>query len=507
MKSVNRLSINLLPAKFRLFGDYLKNRKDVILNFIAAVFWTILGIRAITHLDTSWDSLAYHLPFASRLAGIFPNTGYLFYNTIEQLFLGTPKLAELTQGLLWRLTGLVSAPNLVGLMCILLVAYIASRRLKFRFWIFTLFVFSIPLVVIHSVSSYIDLPANSFIAIAFINFLAAFEKDRFDLRNLIYILIPLAIAANIKYQGLLISAPLFILTLIIYLVKNKHQIVENKKISPFLYRFLIICILCGSLLSWNLVVNYVRFKNPFYPVATKMGPISFDGLWREVPTTESQDIKQVFVIYAKSLSEIGIWTNNHGSLWSIDMSSVGVPKDDPIFKTGGYFVVNLLLWGTFLLLSCWYTKDRKGIYSFLFVLGSFAFVSLLPGSKYLRYWLFLPLDLLIVTLWMYQRNAGKLKQLFDIVLFLQLFVFLFVSYQTSRIIFPRDLNPSGIMQSLNYLENVKQEDYTITNIESPVCIVTGDTRDGFLYKLSNPTLAIQSATEEGQCVLPSSIYP
>ncbi len=486
------------------FLDSRQSLIDRIMDGVSVIFLAVLGSRAITHLDTYWDSMKYHIPWAARLSGILPSKQYIFYPDVEALYLGAPKLTEFLQGWLWRATGLISATNLVAWLSILLVIGIASKRLRLKPWLLTLFLFSIPLVSIHSVNSYSDLPANCFVAIAFIGLLAAFEDNRFETKNLIAVLLPLAIAANMKDQTTIVAGLFFALTCLVFWFKSDKREIRPGKLLQSRARFLLVCFTCGLLFSANIIADFVRFGNPFYPLATKFGPISFHGPVSVGLAGESQDTNAGYK-YVLSLSEIRLWTDNQGGLWSIDMSTAGSSAEDVSFKTGGYFVANLILWSSSLLLGCWYCKDRRYLGYTLVALGAFAVVSFFPVPYYLRYWLFLPMDLCIVVLLMYRRFAEQLRPVFGLVVILQVAIFLFVSYQVSADIFPRGLSPSYVQQTLSSL--VMGAKQGVVQAGSPACVVFGDTRQGFLYKLAHWDLPMQSVVKESDCILGHVIYP
>jgi hypothetical protein len=180
------------------------------------------------------------------------------------------------------------------------------------------------------------------------------------------------------------------------------------------------------------------------------------------------------------------------------MHVAGNSEQDPYFKTGGYFIANLILWSSFITIAIVHTKSRKILLFFLLLLGLFLFVGLLPGSAFLRYWMFLPLVLLLLVIWTYTHHARELQPVFNLVLILQVFIFLFVVIHNLSL-FPTKISPTYIQERLQNLY-FESEHYRLPNeyIE-PVCIVSPDTRMGFLYKLANPEIKIYSALHEGDC--------
>ena len=171
-----------------------------LLLFIAAI--------GVMNIDPSWNAQAYHLPVAARLAGIFSRDEYRMAPMVEGYFDGNANLAELVQGGLWRLSGLPGAANLVGILSMTVLIVVSSAIFKIPIWQLTIFYLSIPLVLRHSYSSYVDLAANAFLCLAMVIFFSTIMKKDHSIRKLILVLIPLAVAANIKLYQLVLSVVL-----------------------------------------------------------------------------------------------------------------------------------------------------------------------------------------------------------------------------------------------------------------------------------------------------------
>ncbi len=518
----DRVSLAMLRAEIEPLLAFVRAKPNAIPNFVTWVFWLLLGVRAITLMDTSWDSMAYHLPFAARTWGIFPKSAYMFYDHLEPLYAGQPKLVEFLQGMLWRLTGMVSAANFVGLLCLLLLVLVAGRRLKVPFWMVTLFFLSVPLVLIHSVTSLTDLPPNSMIGLAFVNLLATVDEDRFDKRNLFFVLLPLGVAANMKFQALLIAAPFFVLVVLVFFLKNRQLFHRSEQPSgrSQLAGLLLVCLVSGLILSATYIANLVRYQNPLYPLAVKVGPIVLKGpgygAFSPQRTQTTTQVRAVLMTrYLASLSEIPLWqTRSGGPLWTVDMGIAWGPKQTgtPYYKTGGFFVANLVLWGVFILASVAAMRSRKSLLLLLLVLGSFVYVSLLPAAYLLRYWLFLPLELALLTLWAYKNDPIRLKSIFKAVIVLQLAIFSFVVYKVGFTVtagngvLPTEYTWYHLQDGVQNLDYIRQQYHLATDPSALVCVV-GDTRMGFYYKIANPQVPIQSALTDELCQTTTIVHP
>jgi len=86
-------------------------------------------VAALHDASQAWDVGYYHLPFAGRLVGLLPETQYVFSSANAARYKGFPLLAELLQGLFWRLTGRPEGANLVAFASVPVLAWFAQRRL------------------------------------------------------------------------------------------------------------------------------------------------------------------------------------------------------------------------------------------------------------------------------------------------------------------------------------------------------------------------------------------
>lgn len=465
-----------------------------LLNLLAMSIFFWLAYNALSKLDSSWDNLAYHYPFAARQAGIMAVEEVRLSHFLEELYKGVPQLAELLQGYMWRITGLITTMNFVALGSLLAFIILSSMWLKLRFWQLTLLSLSVPLILIHSISSYNDLINGSLIAMGIVGLFASIKNDRYDLKYYFGSVFPLMLAANVKYQALPVVLFYTIFVIVVFLWQARDSLFLGKKPTALFYKFFLLTILLGGIGGFTLIKNFYLFQNPVYPLSVSVGPIHFESAYSdlELDVPMSQVLKDTprFFIYLLSLSELYLWTNNSGQLWGIG----GMPgnlQEYVFFKLGGFFVANLVLWSMFLLVVLLHKRDRKMIFYTVFLIVSFFFVGFLPSSGLLRYWLFLPLVCILVVLLVYEKvedDQRTTKLLFN---FLQLAIFAFVVYQNYYVFVPRnDLN-HWVTRETSY-ERL-QASYHLDGNE-PVCIVhKRDNRLAFLYKLANMSLSVQDA--------------
>lgn len=150
------------------------------LSGVAALLLAAILVRILTAPDLNWDAIAYHLPFAGRLAGVCGPDCYTMFYFFEDRFPGFPKSLHYIQAALWRVTGLPQAAGLTGIgFLLVLVAYL---RLEFKVSPSLAFLgfLAVPLVMIHASSGYVDLPGSALATIAFLSVLVAWAApERF----------------------------------------------------------------------------------------------------------------------------------------------------------------------------------------------------------------------------------------------------------------------------------------------------------------------------------------
>jgi hypothetical protein len=95
---------------------------------VAILLLALLLSRAILTVDPYFDSFAYHLPFAARLAGLCPKSCYQMGAYLEAVYDGFPKLFHVFQGLAWRITGRAQVVDVLNLGASSFSGRFASRR-------------------------------------------------------------------------------------------------------------------------------------------------------------------------------------------------------------------------------------------------------------------------------------------------------------------------------------------------------------------------------------------
>ena len=256
----------------------------------ACLLLVLLLLRAILTVDPYFDSFAYHLPFAARLAGLCPETCYRMGDYLEAAYDGFPKLFHGLQGLVWKITGLAQAVDVLNVGALALFCLFLQRWFRVpAAWTFCALL-AVPLIQIHATSTYIDLPVNLAAAAAILAVMALIRApETFGWPKLIVLIACLAFAANSKPQMVGVAGPVVAMFGIVAIV----SLASGHRLGPFvpgrlgswigLFCFLL---LAGAVVGAKLVDNAVAHGNPFYPVRIAMLGLLLDGPIDGLGTTE-----------------------------------------------------------------------------------------------------------------------------------------------------------------------------------------------------------------------------
>jgi len=177
----------------------LEGLLDGLLRLTAFGLLISMLVAALHDVSQAWDVWYYHLPFGARLWGLVPQSDFIFTDENGARFSGFPLLGEWLQGLLWRLTRLPTAANLVAFSSVPAVAVFLRIRFGVPLHLTVVALLAIPLVQTHATSCYVDLPANSAVAVLVMLTLDAYaRRTRLSMRTLLLAFCVAALAANMK---------------------------------------------------------------------------------------------------------------------------------------------------------------------------------------------------------------------------------------------------------------------------------------------------------------------
>ena len=375
--------------------------------FLAVFFKAILG------LDTSWDSIWYHLPFAALRIGILDARDYQLSGWVKKAYYDAfPVLADFLQGALWRLSGRVQSANLIGLIGIaLLSVYLKRRHSVPLFWTITS-VLTVPLVLIHASGAYVDLFCNCFFAISLLClFDLLIRPSESPLVTAAIFLGTGVVSANSK----LTFVPLVVLASAVFLIAQlrsrrhfKAAFFSVSRSRRFLFVGLIFALTCG--LFFNSVKNTLRFGNPLFPVRLSLGALHLPGMVSvERPSPSYLADAPSGLRWALSVLEFDAFGNRPG-LWTCDQGDV--LNSSHAYRMGGYFGA-FVVFSLFFLFSLRSNTPRRewqtAVWAFVVVS---CITSILPAAhelRYYSYWILLLVALNLILLFRAEANLAAWK--------------------------------------------------------------------------------------------------
>lgn len=355
---------------------------------IALVALAVLAARAVLRLDFRWDSPAYHWPFAAAYGGL--SVPYEMNERVRQLFEGFPPLPEMVQGLLWRLSGSLNATGIPNYAAFVLFLAYCHRILRAPFWIVALISLTAPLVLIHTTVSYVDLFGNSLLALGISStlYLHVFPT-RASRSVLLGALIGLVGAAWSKYQLAPVTGLGFLLLIVVSIRCAPALRFTSRQVIA-------IVVLAGVVAAAPYLKNLVIFGNPFWPIRVPIPvladvmPYAWDvrsDLAQQRPPPFS-DRSQVELFFRSLLETENPVSYPNRARWIIDQGNTYAA-----FRMGGFWFVSVIVYlavATVMLIG--YGR-RRGLVASLAIAAVLLFVSALPQSHELRYYLFIPLTL------------------------------------------------------------------------------------------------------------------
>jgi hypothetical protein len=366
----------------------------------ACLLLILLLLRAVLTVDPYFDTFAYHLPFAARLSGICPESCYRMGEYLEAAYDGFPKLLHGLQGLVWRITGLAQAVDVLNVGALVLFCLFLRRWFQVPLaWAFCGLV-AVPLIQIHATSTYIDLPSNLAVAAAILALpVLARAPETFGWRKLA-IFMPPGLPQTANHScGRCRLCP----------VRDNRVccVASGRRVGPFIpgrraswLGLLCLLVLAGAAMGAKLVENAIAHGNPFYPVRLALlgfvlngtidalGPdqASLAETWRSVPSP-LRWLASVLEMGAYDYRQLP-WTYDQGYCeTALSWKDCWRPVSAS-FRMGGYFVPYVLSLVIFLgwRLASQLREDRRVLIA-TFV-GTTLLACLLPRSHELRYYLF-----------------------------------------------------------------------------------------------------------------------
>jgi hypothetical protein len=394
----------------------LAKAATIALSAIAILLSGSILAAALHDVSSAWDVWYYHLPFAARLAGIVREDAYSLHPLNHARFSGFPLLAELLQGLSFRVLGFAQAANLVAFGA--LAGYALHLRLFFRvpLWLAAIALLAIPLVQLHASSCYVDLPANVCVSVLILEVIrlwasvddgaasgpkprAAFGGAEPPARfGFVRLLVLAAIAANMRFQ--------------LHPVVACALVAAAPRVLPGLwrgrdYRALAVIVFFVPLIGATFLKNAIVHGNPYYPMRLAFAGITLPGVENAYsaspPYLEHAPRAQRFLY---SILEIGIRPFDDRRRWTIDQ---WMPEDSTGCRMGGFFGAYVVFHLALLAWRAWRDRSRKMRAAAI----GFALLTLLsahvPQSHELRYYMHWMIVLVSLNLWLASDREDAAK--------------------------------------------------------------------------------------------------
>ena len=349
------------------------------------------------------------MPFAALRAGVITQQQYHLSKWISGLYVGMPVLPDYLQGGLWRLTSRAQAANLVSFFALICVAAFFRVRHKIPFAYIVAGFLGIPVVLLQTTSTDVDLFTNSFATILlFSTFTAWIDPEDFSIGDAIIALFCVTIVINSKSQFVVIgSAALVALVLVTY-VSRRRLVLMRKQLTAGSgwgrYWFALIILLSISLAYVIPVRNLIKFHNPIYPVAVNIGPIHLPGQFdsrglggEPIYLSHSPQWKR----WLLSVVEYNAF-DGRSPLWTIAQGDVKL--DSKALRMGGTFGALALFNFFFLMILQSRTRRRYGMKPSVFVLVTVLGTACMPASQEIRYYMYWLMCLIALNLFLIENG-------------------------------------------------------------------------------------------------------
>jgi hypothetical protein len=391
---------------------------EKVFSFAAVTISILIFAKALLDVDPNYDVGWYHLPFAARIWGIIPQEAFMSGGSIESRYDGFPLLAHFFQGLLWKVTCRLQATNLVGYLCLISYFFFLHSFFRVPFALSAIAIFTIPAVITHASSSFVDLPGNIGVSVLMMMLYRFFRQSKLpNQKELLFTFLGAAAAANTKPQLQLLIFVLFWVTGIRLLwLYFKHTAPSKRR----LWLTVPLAMIASILIFATPIKNVALYQNPFYPIK-----IEFAGMvlnHKLTPQTYSQGNRPQN--WLQSILEINTPD------WSADQWNRG---DKNYFdRAGGFFGFYVVF--NFLLLLGLTIKERvlnkkasnKNSRQAITALVVITSVSLIPAnfpqSHELRYFMFWMITLVSLNLSLISDENNRLQVKYFKIPFLIFFI-------------------------------------------------------------------------------------
>ena len=434
---------------------------EIISRAITLVLLVSVFLKAVVNLDTGYDTGWYHHVFAARIWGIIPRESFETEKLVEYRYDGFPLLIHFFQGMFWKLTGRMQAANLVGYFSVLIYLFFLRSFFQVPLYLSAIAIFTIPAVLTHATTSFVDLPGNIGVAVTIMMFWQLCYRTKLPIKTeLLAVFLGAVVAANSKPQ----------LTVLIFVVwcgvmvrlatlyaKNFDSYKGNRIL------IIILSLVASVLIFATPVKNISQYGNPLYPIKIEVAGVVLNH--KAVPKTYQEgDRPQKWL---RSIFEINTpeWTTDQ---YNYSENPRNLDRAGGFF--GAYVIFNLMLLLTLIIRILrkrerLYDKSvRQIIFATVIISVSSVFAANFPQSHELRYFMFWMIVLVSLNLCLLHSLNVKLSGRSKNYLYLIYLAFLFVmcikidSYYLRPVFKSVSLPPRGYTSAEQYVRDaVKPE--------------------------------------------------
>ena len=369
---------------------------QLALRYTAVLLLASIGLKAIVDVDKNWDVWSYHMPFAGLLWGMSSPETILFDTDIQVRFEGFAIFGEFLQGFFWFITGRFESGNLVGFLSLVLYLYFLKTRFNVPIYLSAIALLAVPLVQMHAVSSYVDLPSSLAVAVTIMMTYRLYARpDEFGRHDLYLLFLGSACAANMRLK--LIPIIFIILCFAVPKLILHHYRDRKPEAGDKYVNFLKLSVLCAALaiVFATPIKNTLINGNPVYPVKIQIGSITlnhYESMSKSPQIPGQNTPRPVFWLY--SIFEFlpmslffRDWVINAWWVWA------GT-------RFGGYFGAYVLFQLIFFVGLVRHIKSRETkIISVIFITMTLV-TSIMPASEFLRYYMYWMIVLISINLYL-----------------------------------------------------------------------------------------------------------
>lgn len=376
---------------------------ETILSSAAVILVISVFLKAIIDIDNNYDPGWYHLPFAARIWGILPQEMFVGDEKwFEPRFEGFPLLAHFLQGFFWRITGRMQSTNLVGFFSIVSYFFFLRSFFKVPLYLSVIALFSIPLVLTHASTSFVDLLGNVGTSVLVMMGYCWFKNRQLPpIKELVVAFVGAAIAVNTKTQ----LQPLVLVILLVIGLRLGWLYWRQRSTAPQLSKILPIALVATLIIFATPVKNTVLYGNPLYPIKIEVAGIVLNH--KLSPEAYEEGNRQQS--WVKSVLEI-----NAPFSWTPDQWSNYPERRRRGGFFGAYVAFNLILLLGFLVGELIQNKslpknerNREAKVAVLTAIAMSLVPLNFPQSHELRYFMYWAICLVSLNLYLVSRSKNQ----------------------------------------------------------------------------------------------------